>query len=383
MQRVSRIADVLKSGGFAIHYLVGRWANLGFVGQCCVLAALAAVAVVAAATLDHTLMLPGRDAGLLQHPAIWAFIALQIALPLSIRMSLDKVTAERTRAARGGLPDQEFAESVQAQLIRWMRLEGSVSATAASLFYTIGLAGFAWNSYQNQLPGVLLPYDFWDSSNHPWGYWVTRIYKLYLFVWLLPYIALVHAGVLAAVLTVLRERRLAGTSVLQPFHHDGVGGLGFIPGLVTTPIVTTLLIASVPVGAAFAVHRALDVTPLMGAAIVVACASLAYAIPILRLRTDIIAMKRTVVERIRLLQQSYYSQIVRDERVPIETLRQGNEALDYFEKICMRIERISNYPHLIRLLKYLGLALTPSFVSLGFKLYDKLSPILIPLLKLS
>jgi hypothetical protein len=94
-------------------------------------------------------------------------------------------------------------------------------------------------------------------------------------------------------------------------------------------------------------------------------------------------MKRTVVERIRQLQQSYYSRIVRDEEVQIDTLRQGNEALDYFEKVCMRIEGISNYPHLIRLLKYFGLALTPSFVSLGFKLYDKLSPILIPLLKLS
>src|SRR6266581_5958531 len=105
MRRVSRIADVLKSGGFASHYLVGRWTKLGFVGQCCVLAAFAAVAVGVAAALDHTYMLPGRDVGLLQHPAIWAFIALQIALPLSIRMSLDKVAAERTEA-RGGLPDQ-------------------------------------------------------------------------------------------------------------------------------------------------------------------------------------------------------------------------------------------------------------------------------------
>jgi hypothetical protein len=382
MKRVSRIADVLRSGGFAIHNIVGRWAKLGFVGQCCVLAALAAVAVVAAAALDHTFTLQSRDIGLLQHPAIWAFIALQIALPLSIRTSLDKVAARRTEV-RDGLPDQVFTETVQPQLIRWMRLEGTLSVITASLFYTVGLAAFAWNSYQNQLPGVLLPYDFWDSSNHPWGYWVTRIYKLYLFGWLLPYMAFVHAGILTAVLTALRERRLAGTFVLQPFHHDGVGGLGFIPGLVTTPIVITLLIASVPVGAAFSVHRAFDVTPLMGAAIIVVCALLAYVIPILRLRTDIIAMKRTVVERIRQLQQSYYSRIVRDEEVQIDTLRQGNEALDYFEKVCMRIEGISNYPHLIRLLKYFGLALTPSFVSLGFKLYDKLSPILIPLLKLS
>jgi hypothetical protein len=382
MSRVSRIADVLRSGGFSIHYLVGRVTKLGFVGQCCALAALVAVAVVAAAALDHTFMLPGRDVGLLQHPAIWAFIALQIALPLSIRTSLDKVGTERT-AVRGGLPDQEFVAALQDQLVRWMGLKGSLSLTTASLFYTAGLAAFSWNSYQNQLPGVLLPYDFWDSSNHPWGYWITRIYKLYLFVWLLPYIAFVHAGILATALDVLRKRRLAGTLVLQPFHYDRVGGLGFIPGLVTTPIVVTLLIASVPLGAAFVVHRALDITPLMGAAIVVVGAALAYAIPIFRLRTDIIAMKRAVVEKMRQLQQNYYSRVVSDERIQIETLRQGNDALDYFEKICTKIEGISNYPHLVRLLKYIGLAMTPSFLSLAFKLYDKVSPILIPLLKLS
>ncbi|KPF89044.1 hypothetical protein IP86_27600 [Rhodopseudomonas sp. AAP120] len=121
----------------------------------------------------------------------------------------------------------------------------------------------------------------------------------------------------------------------------------------------------------------------MGASIVVVGALLAYAIPIFRLRTDIIAMKRVVIEKIRLLQQNYYSRIVSDEKIQIETLRQGNEALDYFEKICTKIEKISNYPHLIRLLKYLGLAMTPSFLSLGIKLYDKLSPTLLPLLKLS
>ncbi|WP_156332641.1 hypothetical protein [Rhodopseudomonas sp. AAP120] len=382
MSRSGRIAEILKTGGFSFHYLVGRWTKLGFSGQCCALAACAAIAIIIAAALDHTFVLPGRDVGLLQHPAIWAFIALQIALPLSIRTSLNRVGTDRT-VGLGGLPDQDFAEELQDQLIRWIRLEGSLSLTTASLFHTAGFAAFAWNSYQNQLPGILLSYDFWDSSNHFWGYWITRIYKFYLFVWLLPYIAFVHAGVLAAALDVIRKRRLAGKLVMQPFHHDSVGGLGFVPGLVTTPIVVTLLISSVPVGAAFSVHRALDVTPLMGASIVVVGALLAYAIPIFRLRTDIIAMKRVVIEKIRLLQQNYYSRIVSDEKIQIETLRQGNEALDYFEKICTKIEKISNYPHLIRLLKYLGLAMTPSFLSLGIKLYDKLSPTLLPLLKLS
>ena len=76
------------------------------------------------------------------------------------------------------------------------------------------------------------------------------------------------------------------------------------------------------------------------------------------------------------MSQDYYSAIVEEKEVDIETLRRGNEALDYFEKICKRVEGISNYPHLTRLLRYIGLALTPSVVSLALKLYEHFRPAL-------
>jgi hypothetical protein len=262
-----------------------------------------------------------------------------------------------------------------------LELQHAPCRLTATVFYTAGLAAFVWNTYQNQLPGIIVPYDFWDSSNHPFGYWITRVYKAYLFVWLLPYASLIHAAVLSSALTIIRERRLAGTLKLQPFHPDAVGGLGYIPSLITTPIVVTLLVASLPLAGAFYIHRAFELTPLMGATIVLAGAIIAYAVPIFRLRTDIIALKRETVEKLRSLEQEYYSSVVEKRTHEFASIRLGNEALDYFDKLSSRVEAISNYPHLHRVLKYLGVTFTPSLLSFIWKAYPIFSPVIIPFLK--
>jgi hypothetical protein len=381
MRQSSRISGLLKTGGFAAHYYLGRWLKIGFAAQCFLVAGISVLVILASSVLDRTLLLHGRDVGLLEHPAIWAFFILQIALPLAIGRSLQKLSNSGGAFRRPTQPELEFAATVLTKLTAFMRLRDWASRAVAAICYTTGLIAFVWNTYQNQLPGIVVPYDFWDSSNHLLGYWTTRVYKFYLFVWFLPYIALIHSAVLIVTLRLLRERRTAGALTLQPFHPDGAGGLGFVPGLVTTPIIVTALTAALPVAGAFEVHRAADITPIMGVTIVVAGALIAYVVPILYLRTDIVALKREAVEKLRLLQQSYYSQIAARKEVEFETLRRGNEALDYFDKICARVQSISNYPHLTRLLKYIGLALTPSVASLILKLYETFGPLIIPLLR--
>ncbi len=99
------------------------------------------------------------------------------------------------------------------------------------------------------------------------------------------------------------------------------------------------------------------------------------------LRMDIVAMKRETIEKLRLLQQTYYSKIVDSGKIDFEKVRNGNEALDYFDKVCLRIKGISNYPHLKRLLGYMALAITPSIVSLIIKSFEDVVPIIRPFLK--
>jgi hypothetical protein len=381
MQRSTRITSLLQSGGFSFHYYVGRLLKVGFFAQCCIIAGLCASTILIGSVIDGSLILGGRNVGLLQHPGIWALLGLQIALPLSIRHSLKKLLKVRARIREIAKCDGKISDLVTAPLLGFLRLEDGESRITATVIYCAGLTAFVWNTYQNQHPGMIIPFDFWDSKNYFWGFWITRVYKLYLFGWLLPYIAVIHIGILIVILRLIRQARVSGRLKLITFHPDGVGGLGFVPSLVTTPIIVTLLMSSIPTAAAFEVHRAADVTPLMALTIIILSTVIAYIIPILFLRSDIVVLKRETIRRLRLLQQTYYSKIIDGQDLDFEALKRGNEALDYFEKVCTRVQSISNYPHLKLLLRYIGLALTPSIISLVLTLYNDAISIIAPLLK--
>jgi len=275
--------------------------------------------------------------------------------------------------------ENAFSKQIVQPLMRFVRLQSFSGRAFGAITYTAGFAAFVWNTYQNQLPGVVVPYDFWDSSNHLWGFWATRVYKLYLFSWLLPYIPQVHVGILLVVLKAVRRARLAGTLKLNPFCPDGVGGLGFIPPLVTSPILMALVMCSVALAGAFEVHRKLDVTPSIGLAVLLGLSLGAYFVPTMYLRRDIVALKRTTFEKLLELQQEQYARIVDGLDTDTETLSRANEALDYFEKVRERVEKIPTLPHLKRVLNVVGIAITPSALSICVSIYDRLNPILLHL----
>lgn len=379
--RRPRLRSILRTGGFALHAHIGQLLGVGFVAQSWIVGGCGAALILLAGVVDGSLLLPGRDVGLLEHPGIWALLGLQIGLPIAVRSSF--VSLLRTRGSiRGFAPSPApLAATVVRPVVRFVQLATAESRVVATLFFSFGLAAFVWNTYQNQQPRIVVPFDFWDSTTFPCGFWTTRLFKLYLLVWLLPFVALVHVALITVTLRLIRAARLRGTLKLAPFHSDGAGGLGFVPGLVTTPAIVTLLIVSLPLAAAFQVHRAADVTPIMGLAVVLSVVGIAYVLPILYLRTDIVAMKRELLARLRALQDNYYQKIVGGSGVRASALREGNDALDYFDKVCLRVESISDYPHLQRLMSYAGVALMPSALSMLLRLYDQLNPVVRPLLE--
>ena len=302
--------------------------------------------------------------GLIEHPAIWAFFCLQIALPLSLRRSIRKLLGTRVSLRDLGVLAGKPSGQLVDPILKFSDLQGKTTRLVATLLYCFGLTAFVWNTYQNQLPGIVVPYDFWDSKTYFWGFWITRIYKLYLFAWLLPYIALLHTAILVTALRLVRQARISGKLKLQPFHPDGVGGLGFLPDLVTRPLVVAALLGLLPTAGAFQIHRAIDVTPMMGLATVLLAIGVAYFVPILSFRSDIVAAKQAIVERLRWLQQAQFSKIVDGDTLDFETLRIGNQSIEFFEKLCKAIKHISNYPHLKRLIGYITLAISPILATL-------------------
>ena len=118
----------------------------------------------------------------------------------------------------------------------------------------------------------------------------------------------------------------------------------------------------------------------MGLATLILTTGIAYFVPILSLRADIVAAKQAILERLRWLQQERFSQIVDRDSLDFETLRIGNESIDFVEKLCKAIRGISNYPHLKRLIGYVTLAMSPLAAPLIGKVYHELERIIHPLL---
>jgi len=380
MRKSSPIPDILQKDGFLFHYYVGRLFRVGFVGQCCIVAALVAIIMLAASKLDHSWILPGVDVGLLEHPALWGFPLLQIVIPLCVLQSVRRLMKARLR--EGLIVEVEAKRPLLMRPVRkFLRWQDKTSRVAAALFYLIGFSAVVWNTYQNQRPGIVVPYDFWDSKNFVWGFAITRIYKLYLFVWFLPYIGMIQAAVLVVTLRYVRHARIAGKLKLSPFHPDGVGGLGFVASLISTPVIITVVVGSLTTAVVFFAHHGVAATPVMALSLLVGWIIVAYFLPIFFLRSNILAMKKEMLEQLRGLQQENYAQITKDHGRDLEMLGKGKEALDYFDKVCTNIQAIPNYPHLNRLLRLFTLSMIPSAIQIAIKLYQNAGPLLSPLLK--
>jgi hypothetical protein len=155
-----------------------------------------------------------------------------------------------------------------------------------------------------------------------------------------------------------------------------MGGLGVIPALITDPIVATLFVASLPMAGVIWVHRGAGVTPFIGASVIVAGLFCAYVIPTLYLGTDLIILKRRLLEKLRAAQEAYDPVAGNLGASSAVTLATSNEALTYFDKMCEKVNTIPNYPQFTRLAKATGIALTPSALSIIGSAWTCLRPVI-------
>lgn len=381
MPQSRRLSSILEEGGLWLHHRLGRLLNIGFFGQCVLIAGIAGIAILIASIADGSLVLSGRDVGLLEHPGIWSFLFLQIALLLSLRSSLRVLLQNRGDLQAIGAIDGSMIREIVEPTLKFTRLQTHNGTVTALVFHSIGLTAFVWNTYQNQFPTVILPYDFWDSKNFFWGFWVTRALKLYLFFWLFPYIALANCAILSSSLNQIRVARSEGRLKLLPYHCDGAGGLGFFPFLVTRPLIVGAFFGSISLASAFYVHQAVDVTPVMGFIILIAIVFVAYAIPIVALRKEIILTKQSMIERLRLSQQTAFSDIYDRLSPDLMSLKETDETIKCLDNFCQSINLITNYPHLKRFITWLTFATMPAVYSLLCKIFNSLIPIIQPMIK--
>lgn len=184
---------------------------------------------------------------------------------------------------------------------------------------------------------------------------------------------------LSATLRLVRQGRIKRTLRIEPFHPDGSGGLGFVPGLITTPIVITLLMCTPAMLAVLMVHRDFAPTPAMGLTFLGLAAAFAYGVPIWSLRKDIRALKHQSIEEIATLQEARYRDAFLKRPLQAARLQDHGDVLEHLDKVRLRIEAVSEYPHLKRVLGYMGLVSVPAVFSTLAELYPVFRVAVLPL----
>ena len=268
-------------------------------------------------------MLPGPDVGLLEHPTILSFLLLQlVALRVtaaslgSLLATWNEDTLPFTRDFRDGIGHNFIDEYWNSYLKR----RDNISKFIFSLFTMVGVVSFVWNSYQNQAPSRFLGFDFWDSSHHYFGYWSTRLYKFYLWTLFLP--ALGHAlfGLFLLFARILSAARAEDALVLKPYDSDSAGGVRVLTSPLVRPISAVFFVCSLGAFSALAVHRELDLTPLIGVTLLaffLGSGLLSYSIPLSR---AVQAEKRRQIGEISERQSSLLAEIAGLHGAPAKTL---------------------------------------------------------------
>jgi hypothetical protein len=326
-----------------------------------ILTVLTLILIIVCSLIDHTLLMSGNDVGLFRHPAIWTFLVGQYVGVLSIRASLRKYFkfAEKNEL----IESKDDPVQYETRLLTEAKLNSNPSRVIYILLITTGLLCFIWNSFQNQAPYKFLGFDFWDSALHPFGYWFTRVYKFWLWIFLIPSLMHLQTSVSLALYKIIKDAGKKKSFRLQPYHQDGYGGAGVLVKIVINAYIPICLVSFLALLSVLFVHGKLGPTPIIGMIILSLIFVLTYLIPAIALKRLISSEKKKQLSEISSLQNTIFLSITKNGNE--SNAISESETLDSLSKISHQIKEISNWPYMKRVVQLVGLINTPSAISIA------------------
>ncbi len=324
---------------------------------------------VTSSLIEQTLIMKGKDTGLLEHPTTLVFLMIQIVAPLFLKRAIAKLFSF---FKKNDIIDANKEMSGYSVLFKKHTSRQTNFSKFCYTFLTlIGLICFAWNSFQNQDPLKFLGFDFWDSLNHPFGYWVTRIYKLYLWIFFLPAIIHIHISILFVLHKLLKDAEKEKFFVLRPYNQDEHAGVGVIIKIAINPPVPILILGSLSVLGAFIIHGQTGITPLIGLSLMSSLLVLIYLIPAIQLRRIIKSEKKRQLTEITEKQNALYFELVKDVKAKNES--DSLETLNSLTTVFDQVKSISAWPYWKLMVKIVGIINIPIIISIGKELWPVMS----------
>lgn len=314
-----------------------RWAA----GINTLIAVAAGVLFIIGAWRDGTFKLE-HGVGLFEHPGIWIYLIGQPLLPMLLDRALltfAKIPHDQRALFTSTFIATDFRADRQGLYGRLSRRTVLFGLIYKTLVFA-GLVAWVLNTLKNQIPLQSYGFDVWDAWPHYWGYWSTRVYKLYVAAMLAP--AIVHAQiaiVISITQLVISAGRTGGLR-LDPYAADEAGGTRRLIDTVLNPLVSVVLAASLMSVAAIYVHGRFDSTTVGGLAITISVFCLVYVVPAAALRFAIVADKRRQRSVLRERQAELYATL----RDPDVSAAQGREAIGMIQDLTVLVERIDKLP---------------------------------------
>ena len=315
---------------------------------------------------DEALFLYTSGYGYLEHPGIFGWYAIQLSMPLSIFVLLDRTMRTKRRWANlCSTANADFRSGIVEPTIRFVGFETQESRNIFGIMFSIGLAGFAWNTFQNLHPGDLAPLDFWDSISFRAGYFGTRINKFYMHALLLPSMLHIFAGIVFTQLRYMRSKFISNQLRIAPFDPDRCGGTGFLPDLILSPTIMAMILSGGAYWGVIYTHRTVDISTAMGSLVVIFTFIVFYLWPTLLLRTTMIGL-RLKENQIIHAQQSQYYKLMLERQLSGKKLDEALSYLQYFEQARRKVDEVPLWPHLTRVIGTFSAAVTlPIFISIA------------------
>lgn len=353
------VRKLFGNGAFRAHHLLGRVLGSSFALQNSVVTVLCGIAMVWASWTDDSWTLNGDALGLFEHPAIWGFLLFQAIVPVSIFRSLARLWAQEHRFQAVFNRDVTLSDEILPRAKAFSSGQTPLGRSVAAFVYGAGFAAWVWNTFQNQQPLSVLPFDFWDSASFRYGYLVTRLYKFYVFVLLIPRLVQITAGFVFSILDAIGEAIPVREVALLPFDPDRVGGFGFVPDLVTAPVIPTLLISAIPVAGAMTVHGSVAWSPSLGVISMMTALLSLWVVPASSLASYLGTLRDQALGDLGRTQHAILKRITSASEATAVEMDEARSALEYFNAVEDRIRGLSRVPHLRRVVIAIAVAWSP------------------------
>jgi hypothetical protein len=200
------------------------------------------VLIFIGAALDHTLVLPGPNIGLLEHLGI---IILLVTVPILLFGSVRLLAA-----VEAVLSDPfEFTQSYLATAALVKHLSIKTNRRKQVLFTAlavVGLLSLIVNINSALQPDRAYGRDVFDSNRHPFGFATTRLYLAVIWCVVLPLAIVTVLIVCEALIALVRFAHQHGTLNVNWFAPDHCAGMARLGKLATRTAFLLLLVSSWP-----------------------------------------------------------------------------------------------------------------------------------------